>query len=475
MIPRMKIRLILPFCALAACAPPSAPPPSPSSPPGEAEIVALVTPEEAHFLFPPNARTVWTWDQPSSPPDQTEYRWQVDVPLAGDSAFSFGYSRYPSACPRPGEGSLADLLNRGGTVLFLNRKTPTGSTGSRVPTAAVQTRMLGNRVLVSIMDPALVRRVLGHRPESVALEVQDGAYHPPVRVPVRYTPSLADARFGLAGPDYSAPAGAPYTAEEVRIPTAAGLVLAGTLTRPRAAAPPPVAVLITGSGADERDYFGAFRQVADALGRRGIAVLRLDDRGVGRSTGDMETAGTLDRADDIREALRYLRTRADLDVSRLALVGHSEGGLIAPLLATTDDGIDALVLLGAPGSSADSIAAFQGERRARACPQAAGGGGPGQVRPWMEFMRRHDPLATARRVRVPVLVMHGAADEQVPPGDAALLAEALRAGGNGAVQVRVLQGLPHGLDDPRSVAGEGGFAPEVMRTLVDWLAVQLRP
>jgi hypothetical protein len=82
MISRMKIRLVLPLCALAACAPPSTPPSSPASAAGEVETVALVTPEEAHFLFPPNARTVWTWDQPSSPPDQNEYRWQVNVPPA---------------------------------------------------------------------------------------------------------------------------------------------------------------------------------------------------------------------------------------------------------------------------------------------------------------------------------------------------------------------------------------------------------
>jgi dipeptidyl aminopeptidase/acylaminoacyl peptidase len=211
--------------------------------------------------------------------------------------------------------------------------------------------------------------------------------------------------------------------------------------------------------------------VADSLGRRGIAALRLDDRGVGRSTGDLEQAGTLERAGDVRDAIRYLRGRADLDASRLALVGHSEGGLIAPLLAVEDSAIDAVALLGAPGSSGDSIAAFQGERRARACPQVAGGGGPAPVTPWMEFIRRHDPLATARRVRVPVLLMHGADDAQVPAGDATLLAEALRAGGNGAVQLHVLRGLPHDLGVPRSAAGD--YAPEVIRTLVDWLASQL--
>ncbi len=467
----MKNRTPLLLCALAACAPASGPRPDPT--PGEAEVVALVTPDEAHFLFPATERTVWTWDQPSSRPRQGEYAWRVEVPLAGDSAFSFGYARYTQSCPQPGEGSLADLLRRGNSALYLNHKTPGGATGRMVPTSAVQHRMLGNRVLISLMDPEMVRRVLGHRPDSVALEVQDGAYHPPMWVPVRYAASGAGA-FGMAGPDYAAPAGAPYTAEEVHIRTPAGLVLAGTLTRPRAPAPPPVVVLITGSGADERDYYGAFRQVADSLGRRGIAVLRLDDRGVGRSTGDMETAGTPDRADDIRQALRYLRTRTDLDASRLALVGHSEGGVVAPLLATTDDGIDALVLLGAPGSNADSIVAFQERQRVRACAQAPRSE-PGPGPPWMEFMRRHDPLATARQVRVPVLLMHGADDAQVPAADATLLAGALRAGGNAAVQLHVLEGMGHSLADPASGPAAGDYAPQVIRTVTDWLVARLGP
>jgi uncharacterized protein len=121
-------------------------------------------------------------------------------------------------------------------------------------------------------------------------------------------------------PDYSAPAGAPYTAEDVVVHTPMGHTLAGTLTRPRTDAPVPAVVLITGSGSQDRDEaipmvrgYRPFRDIADTLSRRGIAVLRLDDRGFGASTGDASTATSADYADDVRAALAWLRARDDID------------------------------------------------------------------------------------------------------------------------------------------------------------------
>ncbi|HEX7547310.1 MAG TPA: alpha/beta fold hydrolase, partial [Gemmatimonadaceae bacterium] len=157
-------------------------------------------------------------------------------------------------------------------------------------------------------------------------------------------------------PDYSAPRGAPYTAEEVAFKGAGGITLGGTLTIPiNARGPLPAVVTITGSGQQDRDEYiplvgglRVFRQVADTLSRVGIAVLRLDDRGLGASTGNFAASNTADFADDIRAALAYLRTRTDIDPNRLALVGHSEGGMIAPMVAATDPKLRAIAIMAGP-------------------------------------------------------------------------------------------------------------------------------
>ena len=148
----------------------------------------------------------------------------------------------------------------------------------------------------------------------------------------------------LAKPDYTAPSDAPYTAEEVTVQTKSGLKLTGTLTLPRSrpARGSPAVITITGSGTEERDEsipgvtgYRPFRDIADTLGRRGIAVLRLDDRGAGGSDLGPRGATSADFADDVRAGLAYLRTRPDIDGDRLALVGHSEGGMIAPMVAAS--------------------------------------------------------------------------------------------------------------------------------------------
>src|SRR5262249_9218930 len=125
-------------------------------------------------------------------------------------------------------------------------------------------------------------------------------------------------------------------------------------------------VTITGSGTEERDEsipgvkgYRPFRQVADTLGRRGIAVLRLDDRGAGGS--DMGPPGptSADFADDIRAALADLRTRKDIDGDRLGLVGHSEGGMIAPMVAATDARLKAIALMAGPARTGRKIILYQ--------------------------------------------------------------------------------------------------------------------
>lgn len=266
-------------------------------------------------------------------------------------------------------------------------------------------------------------------------------------------------------PDYRAPTGANYTAEDVRVPIRSlqgdTFSLAGTLTRPVGAqGPVPVVVTITGSGQQTRDEdlwplvptYRPFRVIAERLAAAGIGVLRLDDRGVGGSTGSGGT--TADFADDVRQEVAWLRHRPD--VSKVALLGHSEGGAIAPLVARDDSTLAGIVLLAGPGKVGRAILTDQIRRPIETAPDL-----PDSVRraqlalvpqrvdqmvqstPWMRWFADYDPLPTARKVRVPVLILEGALDRQVSAGQADTLAAAFRAGGNRDVTAKVYPGLNH--------------------------------
>jgi alpha-beta hydrolase superfamily lysophospholipase len=303
--------------------------------------------------------------------------------------------------------------------------------------------------------------------------------------------------------DYSAPSDAPYTAEEVTLTTPAGLKLTGTLTLPKAlpARGAPAVVTITGSGTEERDEsipgvsgYRPFRQIADTLGRRGIAVLRLDDRGAGGS--DIGPAGptSADFADDIRAGLAYLRARRDIDGSRLALVGHSEGGLIAPMVAATDPKLRALVLMAGPSHTGRAILKYQQEYAADSMLHLSGARRDSALRamsstldssdkaiPWIHFFLDYDPIATAKRVKQPVLILQGATDRQVTPEQGPELANAFRSGGNRDVTLKVFPSTNHLFlkDSFGNPSGYGALASksvraEVLGTIADWLATTLR-
>jgi dipeptidyl aminopeptidase/acylaminoacyl peptidase len=218
--------------------------------------------------------------------------------------------------------------------------------------------------------------------------------------------------------DYSAPAGAPYTAENVTVPTPRGYTLAGTLTLPRGASrshPAPAIVTISGTGPQDRDeYLGLvgyrpFRQIADSLGRRGIAVLRMDDRGVGQSGGTFKGTTHQEFAEDARAGLAYLRTRKEIDTTRLGLVGHSEGAIDAPIVAVQEPSLRALVLLagdarplrGAVQSQLENMArhntkltAAQQDSALAAVPRVLDS--IAKVDRYMAGMMSYDPSVTAR-------------------------------------------------------------------------------
>lgn len=266
---------------------------------------------------------------------------------------------------------------------------------------------------------------------------------------------VAQSACGESDP-YGAPQGANYVAEEVAVTTASGLTLFGTLTLPKGAAGAlPAAVTVTGSGPQDRDEYMShvgeyrpFRQIADTLGARGIAVLRLDDRGVNGTDPGPPGATSSDLAEDVRAAVEYLRTRPGIDATRLALIGHSEGGVIAPMVAATDSTIAALVLLAGPAYTlervgqvgleaviartptlSESEAADMRQQAERASEQRA------LEDPWYRAAVGYDPLPTIRRVRVPVLLLQGDADTQITPEQADTLAAALRGAGNEDVTV----------------------------------------
>ena len=150
----------------------------------------------------------------------------------------------------------------------------------------------------------------------------------------------------------------------------AGVKLAGTLTLPKEGDHFPAVVLITGSGAQDRDEslmgHKPFLVIADFLTRQGIAVLRLDDRGVGGSTGNLMTSSDEDLTEDILTAVAWLKQRSDIETRHIGLIGHSEGGIIAPLAASRTPEIAFIVLMAGPGVPMNELLQTQAAEIARA-------------------------------------------------------------------------------------------------------------
>lgn len=152
----------------------------------------------------------------------------------------------------------------------------------------------------------------------------------------------------------SAPAPATtFRSEEVSIPVAEGISLGGTLSFPEGEGPFPAIVLLTGSGAQDRDStigpHKSFIAIAERLNREGVAVLRCDDRGVGASTGSFADMTTLDQGADGVAQMAFLRARPDIDAARVGIFGHSEGGVAACVAAGSDPATAFLVLMASPG------------------------------------------------------------------------------------------------------------------------------
>jgi len=151
-----------------------------------------------------------------------------------------------------------------------------------------------------------------------------------------------------------------YESEEVSFDnTKEGIKLSGTLTYPKGEGKYPAVVLITGSGPQDRDEeilgHKPFWIIADYLSRNGIAVLRYDDRGVGKSGGNFATSTSMDFATDAEAAITFLRKHSKISPNQIGLLGHSEGGMIASIIASKDKNIKFIVLLAGPGLSGENI------------------------------------------------------------------------------------------------------------------------
>jgi len=335
---------------------------------------------------------------------------------------------------------------------------------------------------------------------------------------------------------------APYRELEVTIAVPAGHMLAGTLTLPAANHQVPAVVLISGSGPQDRDEaipgvpgYRPFAVIADHLARRGVAVLRYDDRGTAKSTGNHTTAASADFADDAEAAWRFLRARREIAWAQVGLMGHSEGGLIAAMVAARNPQVAFVVSMAGPGVAGYDLLIRQNERvrtalglsreeiaqgtaqarvvldliraeqwdRLRAVVLEAGRRQltalPEQeraklpplerlveeqmvfYRTWMRFFLSYDPGADWARVHVPVLALFGVLDVQVDLGQnrAGMLA-ALDRGHNGDVTVTVFSRANHLFQEATtgSVTEYAklppAFVPRFLDTVCDWILSRFR-
>jgi uncharacterized protein len=328
----------------------------------------------------------------------------------------------------------------------------------------------------------------------------------------------------------------PYTAEEVTYKNG-DVTLAGTLTLPPGLGPFPAVVLITGSGAQNRDEtllgHKPFLVLADHLTRRGIAVLRADDRGVGGSTGSTMDSTSADFAQDALAGVRLLKAHAKIAPAKIGLLGHSEGGVIAPLAASQSPDVAFVVLLAGTGVPAPELLLKQSELISRAAgiseesirleaeamkrmfeilrsekdPATRGSklreaakstiaaaaeqdlkdaGGPeayvesmvkGVDTPWFRFFLDHDPRPALRKTTVPVLALNGALDLQVPVDmNLPVIEQVLKESGNKDVTAKSLPGLNHLFQraktgSPSEYAQiEETMSPEVLELVAAWIS-----
>ena len=330
----------------------------------------------------------------------------------------------------------------------------------------------------------------------------------------------------------------PYREEEVSYQNSKDKVkLAGTLTTPRGEGKYPAVILITGSGAQDRNETVAghrpFLVLADYLTRRGIAVLRVDDRGIGGSDAGSPDYTTENFAEDVLAGIEYLKSRKEINAKQIGLIGHSEGGMIAPMVAARSKDAAFIVLLAGLGQTGadviytqtellnkaggasefvttEMINAFKAvvsilksepdnkraeQRINEALAKRAGAFDEEQKKTfastvestikaqmsmylsaWFRYFVAFDPRPTLKKVKVPVLALNGENDLQVAwKENLDLIAAGLKAGKNKDVTVKSFPKLNHLFQTSRTGQLseydkiEETISPVVLETIADWI------
>lgn len=322
----------------------------------------------------------------------------------------------------------------------------------------------------------------------------------------------------------------PYHEEEISFENKEDSVkLSGTLTLPKKDGFFPVVILISGSGPQNRDEelmgHKPFLVLSDYLTKNGIAVLRYDDRGVGTSTGDFKTATSLDFSKDVEAGIQYLKTRKEINKKKIGLIGHSEGGLIAPMVASSSIDVAFIILLAGTGISGDRILlaqqklignasgmdqsvlaknealnkeAFEIVKKSKNSEQLKtdlteylknndipDNGITSTINqltnPWMKYFIQYDPSVALEKVKCPVLALNGGNDLQVPPKEnLKAIKNSLTKGGNKKVTVKELPGLNHLFQEsetglPAEYATiEQTFSPTALSEISKWIEEQTK-
>ncbi len=295
----------------------------------------------------------------------------------------------------------------------------------------------------------------------------------------------------------------PYYSENITfVNSKANITLAGTLTLPSKFGKFPVVVLISGSGPQNRDEelmgHKPFLILSDYLTRNGIGVLRFDDRGCYESKGDFAKATTFDFATDVEAAIKYLKTRKEVDKKHIGLIGHSEGGIIASIVASKDKYVDFIVLLAGTGIPGSELLILQQEAIGKASgmteeqlektktinsgifkimtektdsttiaselteylnkaikenPDMQENLKPEDIikqviaqttSPWMLNFIRYNPATALEKVKCPVLALNGSKDLQVPAKvNLPAIETSVKKGGNKKITTKELPGLNH--------------------------------
>lgn len=322
----------------------------------------------------------------------------------------------------------------------------------------------------------------------------------------------------------------PYYTEEVKFENKTdNVVLAGTLSLPKKEGNFPAVILITGSGRQNRDEellgHKPFLVLADYLTKKGIAVLRFDDRGAGESTGDFSKASTIDFSKDVQAGVDYLKTRKEIDKKKIGLIGHSEGGLIAPIIAGNSKDIDFIVLLAGPGLRGDTLLLLQTELIERQSGvsneeikkrqeilkgaydlvvassandenfknsvstyfnskfdenQAKAATNQITSNWWYTFIKM-DPAVALAKVKCPVLALNGSKDLQVPAEvNLQVIEKTLAKAGNKIVTAKILPNLNHLFQECKTGSPdeyekiEQTFSPIALEEISSWVLLQIK-